>query len=230
MMCVLREDVWLAQQLGTSVFELFDCSTRTLVPYECESAFCYVRVPVHRIDVLHNLCEQGFYFVETTLTLERTIQPQSFSSAIREARFEDKDAVMELARNAFRFTRFHVDDNIPTDLANAIQAEWAGNFFSGERGDMILVAEEEGSIVGFHLACIRDDAQTLLIDLIAVSSGAQGKGFGRALIDMAQEKAQCAKVRTGTQLVNVESLAFYQNIGFKLVQSAYTLHRHPATV
>lgn len=225
-----RDDIWLAQHLGVRSVELYPEALQSPfeLPFEVQNAFVYARVPLSRLDILYALNLLGFVLVDTSITLERHVKSREVGNpAIRYARPQDRELVVELARYCFSYTRFHQDHRISRTTADTIQAAWADNFFLGNRGDLMLIAEDSYGIQGFLLALVPSQ-EKLIIDLIGVSKNAQGKGLGRALIDSAQTETGCALVQAGSQLVNMQALAFYQRMGFHLVKAVYTLHRHPS--
>ena len=145
---------------------------------------------------------------------------------MRSASAEDRGAVESIAREGFASTRFHLDPSFPQTFANEIKAQWAGNFFSGQRGDAMLVAEaSDGAIAGFLQLLVR--GPDLVIDLIAVSEKWRGKGVGGAMIEAAEAQfEQCSQYLVGTQLANAPSLRLYQSCGFSLKSGAYVFHFH----
>lgn len=227
-----REDLWLSARMGRPVLQLCGADTENTPPQltpQAQGAFSYARVPVHRVAMLHTLTKLGFTLVDTAITLEcntfsTTASEHDFS--IRHARQEDKETVSSLARTNYHLTRFHQDSVIPRKLADAIQSDWAANFFNGGRGDFMLVGEKDGMVQGFLLA-LTPDVHTLVVDLIAVAARAQGQGLGRALMNAAHEHSLRPTVRAGTQLANKAALAFYQCAGLHVCHAAHTVHRHP---
>src|SRR5262249_55999007 len=68
-------------------------------------------------------------------------------------------------------------------VANKVKAGWASNFFAGQRGDGMVVAERDGVVAGFLQLLWA--GRVLVIDLIAVSPQAARQGHGRAMIAFA---------------------------------------------
>lgn len=238
-----REDAWLAERLGLPALEL--CAPHEVIPPPALSAvarraFVYARVPVLQVQNVAALTAQGFLLVDTAITLERQAHPCSAVKnthfSVRHALSEDAEAVTTIARHAYHLTRFHQDPYIAKAVADDIQACWAANFFCGNRGDFLLVAHCGREIIGFLLA-LTPPSGSLVIDLIAVAPHGQGKGVGKALISAAEQHCQATTMRpgttcvlttrTGTQLANAASMAFYQRLGFVVCHAAHTLHRHP---
>jgi ribosomal protein S18 acetylase RimI-like enzyme len=145
---------------------------------------------------------------------------------------EHREPVVEIASASFRYSRFHLDPEVPQELANRIKADWISSYFAGTRGEHLLVALADGHPAGF-LAVIggEEDGRTLrTIDLIAVAPSAQGRGLARALTAafVAESAVVADEVRVGTQAANVPATRLYESLGFALVRAQYVLHRHVA--
>ncbi len=165
----LEPDLWLTGIIERPVFS-YDPSfsgrheaLRSLP----KGAFVYAKVPVDDSQLVQSVESYGFHLVDTNIILEKK-SPEPWSkcgwSSIAPAKPGDRDKVTELARRCFKFSRFHLDPMIPREVADTIKAAWAGNFFSGERGELMLVARRETEVVGF-LQCLVTDKE-LTVDLL----------------------------------------------------------------
>ncbi|SRR5258708_7967619 len=79
----------------------------------------------------------------------------------------------------------------------------------------VHVLEEDGEILG--LVVLIPEPRTMLLDNVAVSPRAQGRGFGVRLIAFAEESARAAgfpAIRLYTQDIMTENLALYSRLGF----------------
>ena len=190
--------------------------------------FTYARVPTHdmRTSQLLECC--GFHIVDTGITLEvhGLTDSHGGQGGVRLARAEDQAAVEEIARRSVKYSRFHLDPNIPQKLANEIKVQWAGNYFRGQRGDYMVVAERAGKVVGF-LELLEEPGEVLVIDLIALVQNHRRQGLAEEMIRFAS--FACIRprvVRAGTQVANAVSLRLYQKIGFQIVSSSFIFHHH----
>jgi ribosomal protein S18 acetylase RimI-like enzyme len=81
--------------------------------------------------------------------------------------------------------------------------------------ERVHVLEDAGEIVG--LVVLIPERQAMLLDNVAVSPRAQGRGFGARLIAFAEESARAAGfavIRLYTQDIMTENLALYSRLGF----------------
>jgi ribosomal protein S18 acetylase RimI-like enzyme len=79
----------------------------------------------------------------------------------------------------------------------------------------VHVLEHDREIVG--LVVLIPEQRTMLLDNVAVSPRAQGRGFGVRLIAFAEERARAAGfavIRLYTQDIMTENLALYSRLGF----------------
>jgi len=143
-------------------------------------------------------------------------------SRLREARASDRKHVKQIAKSAFRFSRFHADPKFGSALASRIKAAWAANYFLGQRGHRMLVAEEQGCLAGFILLMERPEVTA--VDLIAVDPAFQGKGLGAALLLAAETKGR--RMTAGTQNTNLPSCRMYEKCGYTAGPRELVFHLH----
>lgn len=225
-------DPWLDGYIGKPCWRAVDARRLPASPTSLSaSGFAYAKLPPDAIDALSHLVKQGFALVETSVTLAadslttRGVTPDA-GITIRDAIAEDHNGVCAVARQAFTLSRFHIDPAIPSATANAIKAGWAGNFFSGKRGDRMIVAAAAGHILGF-LQLLSPAPGAWIIDLIGVDQASRGRNIGAAMIGAISRAASDAMtVTVGTQLRNYRSLAFYQGMGFRITSTSHVLHVH----
>jgi ribosomal protein S18 acetylase RimI-like enzyme len=79
----------------------------------------------------------------------------------------------------------------------------------------VYVLDEAGDING--LVVVIPEARTMLLDNVAVSPEAQGKGYGRWLIAFAEEEARCRgfeTIRLYTNTAMTENISLYERLGY----------------
>jgi ribosomal protein S18 acetylase RimI-like enzyme len=231
---VLKPDRWLGTLLARPAFNVvsFDDQEALRAALPPTPALVTAKISARDTAVSIRLQELGFRVIDTALTFETAkIRESEDEVSVRFARAEDLAAVEAIARNSFRFTRFHLDPSIAVETANSIQAAWAANYFNGQRGDGMIVAELDGAVVGFLLAVMNDE--WLTIDLIAVDAGAVRRGMGAAMIHFAAKHGVGAAAPSGfrvaTQAANAPSCRLYENVGFRFHGASIVLHHHGLT-
>ena len=94
------------------------------LPFETKPIFIYTKIPVATgyLKLVKCLERLGFHLVDTNIAFRKPIlrNPKGFynNCQMRFAHQEDKEQVAELARNNFTYSRFHLDDEIPSSTAN----------------------------------------------------------------------------------------------------------------
>lgn len=146
---------------------------------------------------------------------------------VRRASERDLDDVAELMIRFYRFNEefdpaWTLGEEDP-DKVKGILAEYM------ERGDLILVAEVEGRVVGFLRAGIVENkllerSRIGLLRELYVKPEYRRRGIARKLIEEASEELK----RRGAQLIaaefpglNVVAEDFYRKLGFRLYTSVF---------
>ncbi|WP_133789986.1 GNAT family N-acetyltransferase [Kribbella sp. VKM Ac-2571] len=84
----------------------------------------------------------------------------------------------------------------------------------------ILVADDEGEVVG-HLQLVETaEASTLELKSLAVVDGRRGTGIGRALVEEAIEACRAhgaTRLVVATAAADIDNLRFYQRRGFRML-------------
>jgi len=79
----------------------------------------------------------------------------------------------------------------------------------------VYVLETEGTVQG--ILVLIPEINTMLLDNVAVASSAQGLGFGRALLEFAEQAARHAgfhSIRLYTNEAMTENIALYSRLGY----------------
>lgn len=189
----------------------------------------FVQAKIGAADVGRRVVLQDLGFCLVDMSLVFSGRPTSaggrWDGAVRPALDRDLEAVRILARKSFVYSRFYQDPLIPDATAGIIKADWAGNFFAGQRGDAMLVAETGDEVAGFLL--LLQGKQALTVDLIAVDGRFRRRGAAGALVAGAMaEHGQGLDLTAGTQAANADSLAFYQSLGLRVVACGNVFHLH----
>ena len=215
----MLEDAWLAEQLQCPVFTLEDGEHQM----DAGPGFYQAKVDCSAVARVGALEDAGMRVVDVNVTLRRPAgPPDTPAGGVRDARDGDRDAVLEIAERDFAVSRFHLDPHIPDARARAIKRAWVDNFFQGARGDRLLVHGSGPD--GFNL--VLDGPEARVVDVIAVSATARGRGAGTALLGALFAMEPSRDVLVGTQASNTGSLRLYERLGFGVEASRYVLHGH----
>jgi GNAT superfamily N-acetyltransferase len=196
-----------------------------------QRCFAYARVPTANIAKVKLLENFGFGVVDTAVQLGcrkndwRPLETIPLEYKVRFAQAHDRENVEKIASESFIYSRFHLDPEIPNSVADEFKRRWAGNFFTGERGDAMVIAADRKGVAGFLQLINR--GETLIIDLIAIAKSHQRKGIATSMIGFAWSQFGVANnLLVGTQIANVPSVRAYQKMGFLMSDSSYVVHYH----
>lgn len=201
-----------------------------------------LRLSENELAALHVAEAVGFRVIESYLTFRREVDTElpAQDLRVRPARSDDVEIVADLAGRCLQSYRFFVDPLIPETRARHSRREWVRNAFAG-RAEAIYVAERSGSIAGFVLLKSKSGVTGLkalpakenrdkigVIDLIAVDSKYEGLGIGKGLVTQAirHYHGTASAVEVGTQGKNTRAIGLYTRMGFFLVGSEFSLHKH----
>jgi GNAT superfamily N-acetyltransferase len=201
--------------------------------YNFRGSFFYTKVDCSNVSRLRVFENSGFKIIEENITLGKKGGDSNLHEPfrrrqqykIRWAQDDDRNFVEDIAKKNFSHDRFHQDPKIDNSLADEIKRQWAGNFFSGKRGDAMIVATVNNRPVAFLLLLLAKKLS--VIDLIAVSKEHRKKGLSKQMIGYAlQNLSDRNRWTVGTQSTNVPSVKLYESMGFQIIDSQYVLHRH----
>lgn len=228
----ISEDSWLSERFGYPVFTVRGPNGLADHAAAQQRATYQARVGVADLRGVARLESAGMRVVNvtSTLTADPAVPLPGTGGEVREAEPERDQALLDVAQRSFRYTRFHLDPDVPREVADRIKRDWVWSYLNGRRGDELLVALRNGEPVGFLCGMPREERGLRLrvIDLIGVAPEAQGTGAGRALVHAFHKRAagRCDAVEVGTQMANTPATAFYERLGYVATRAAYDLHMH----
>ncbi|HHY37756.1 MAG TPA: GNAT family N-acetyltransferase, partial [Clostridia bacterium] len=175
-------------------------------------------------------------FFDVSVHTSELASSGSLEVTIRSFEPSDLARLQHIAKFAFRHDHFHSDPRIPPKVADEVYVTWVKNSCQG-RADAVLVAEEPGNLDGVSgfITCRLDRAVLNvagiphgIIELVAVSPEAQGRGIGVALVLGSLEwfaRHGFRSVEVGTQSRNTQAMRLYHRCGFKCVAFSHTFHK-----
>ena len=195
--------------------------------------FLSVRLSEEAIAALHAVEAVGFRIIESFLTFGRQTDDEIPVNGepdchIRLAQPEEMETVAAIAHRAFESFRLRVDPQIPESRARHSRREWVHNGFKG-RAEAIYVAESENRLVGFALLRSKTGTEKIgEIELIAVDPAFHGRGIGKALVAEAirHYQGKTSEIQVGTQAKNLRAVGLYTRMGFSVIRSELSFHRH----
>jgi len=235
----ILNDKFLSEILNKDVFQVqlciednqsvnSDIDLNLLNSYLKQNVFIYIKVPSQHIQIVQLFEKVGFRIVDTNVSYEKKVKLSPIEPVNHNLRFsilKDKQQVCLIAKNNFIFSRFHQDRFFSKNISDNIKLKWTENFFLGNRGNSMIVAYNNDTIMGFLLLILKD--KVIIVDLIAVDSQFQKQGIGKNMIQYAENNLKDFElIKVGTQIINRPSISLYENMGFKITSASYVLHFH----
>ena len=229
---IFNEDKFTSEALDKKAFVL--SSIDKFVPNTMKSltdcAFVTAKVKTDDIAGIIKLEKAGFFLVDTNLRFEKNISdsPLTADPEVFAATETEREDIVKIAGDAFKFSRFFLDPFIPETNARASRSKWVDNYFTGFRGEQMLAVKANNCVAGFCQLLRRgDNNDEAIIDLIAVSSNFRGRGLASKLIqNISNFMPGINKIIVGTQAANIPAAKVYEKNGFRLASSTYIFHYH----
>jgi ribosomal protein S18 acetylase RimI-like enzyme len=125
--------------------------------------------------------------------------------------------IYDLAIQSGRYSRFNIDDNIPSESFKLLYRTWIENSMENRIADRVYVYLEENQARG--LITVRKDEQCGRIGIIAVDEEYRGKLIGTSLIQRVENfliSENILKLEVSTQERNQSACNFYKKNGFRI--------------
>lgn len=199
------------------------------------------RVLAADLSSIHALEQSGFALIDGIQTFTLSLedwepQQQTVPPGVRIGEFEpwQLDGVLEIARSAYRFDRFHADPALPPGAADRLHEDWLRNSCAGKAADLVMVASKERQVLGFvtvkfdtSMQC-SNGGRLATIVLVATAEAGRGQGIAKSttlgVLAMLRQKSTAA-VQVGTQLSNIGAGRLYEACGFRLGASTLTFRK-----
>ena len=213
---IVRLKTVLLDWMVINEVELLDCS-----------------VPADAFEWIARLGAMGFAFVDLSLLafareLDRLPEP---SVEVRLALDEDRDVLVRIAGQAFKFGRYHADPRFPKHLADERYRQWIIRGLKAQKvnpNELVLVTGEPGRPTGFIHAKIDQgvaDLRLAAVDPLASFMGALGPGlFAATLTELRDRGAR--RFKTRPLAANTLMLSLYSMLGFHFREPEVVLHLH----
>jgi len=203
--------------------------------YKKNIAFVSIRVNGDNLKVIHFLESNGFKYIEDVIwpVLDCRKVISKDIEGVRIAVADDLEKLKYIASN-FQYQRghFHCDEKFDKMLVNNLYAKWVESAF--ERGDPILVLEDENILRGYFVMMFDENLSSLLgykygrMRSLALDSEVRGKGLGKKLFTAAINwmKANGADfIDSGYSTKNHVSAKLHTLNNFYSVYEEITLHK-----
>lgn len=193
------------------------------------------------LSTIHSLQQAGFDLIDGIQTFGLCLTGKNHFFKPPDETFQvglfepwQLQGVLEIARSAYQFDRFHSDPALPKQLADRIHEEWLRNSCSGAAADAVFVVTTGRQVLGFVTLRLDRTMRELAgfrlatIVLVATASDWRGKGIGRMATQGALHWLSgqgIDHVQIGTQLSNTAAARLYEGCGFRLLAASLTFRK-----
>lgn len=131
--------------------------------------------------------------------------------------YDGCDKILDIAEDAFQYSRFFHDPKLPVRQARSIYKYWTAEGFHQENKYFALYCKAKEP-VGYVLFSFQKEEDYGCIELIAVERSQLGQGIGSALINATQiylKEQAISRLQVGTQAENQAAMRLYNGCGFQ---------------
>lgn len=201
------------------------------------------KVNTLQIPLLHAMHQNGFKTMSTHVryrfNLRKSIIPKlKYSCLLRKVKTDEDILIGKLAKSCFQnhFDRFHSDPHLKSEKSDLLYYTWAFNSCHGF-ADKVIVAEYGGQLAGFITLKYNQSLSDLLgLKIVETMLSAVDNKFRKHKIFTSMTHyslklyssnsgLSCHIMELGTQINNYPVQQAWSNLGFKVVDSNYNLHK-----
>jgi GNAT superfamily N-acetyltransferase len=178
---------------------------------------------------------EGFLLMDTLVyyRYDLTQSPLPGDNAkvpVRPMRPGEEERVRDVATESFRgyFGHYHADERLDRAKCDEVYVSWAyRSCVSREVADEVLVADLNGSIVGFATLRLNSAEEGEGV-LFGVAPSAQGQGVYRSFMIRGMQwclSNRAKRMVVSTQITNIAVQKVWTRLGFGPSYSYYTFHK-----
>lgn len=178
---------------------------------------------------------EGFALMDTLVYYVRNlvktpIPPDIGKIPVRPIRPGEEDDVKSVTAESFRgyFGHYHADERLDRTKCDEVYTSWAlRSCVSRDVADEVLVADLEGSIVGFATLRLNSPVEGEGV-LFGVAPSAQGRGLYRSFMIHGMEwclTKGATRMVVSTQINNIAVQKVWTRVGFEPSHAHYTFHK-----
>jgi len=178
---------------------------------------------------------EGFVLMDTLVYYERDLVKKAIPSdtgkiPVRPIRPGEEHEVKAVAAESFRgyFGHYHADERLDRTKCDEAYTSWAfQSCVSRDVADEVLVADLDGSIVGFASLRLNSQEEGEGV-LFGVAPSVQGQGIYRSLMIYGMEwclSKGAIRMVYSTQITNIAVQKVMTRVGFEHSYAYYTFHK-----
>jgi hypothetical protein len=185
------------------------------------------RLLAHQTRALHALLRRGLQLLDTSVELgarQPLVEaPAATGVVLRPPTAADREALAAIAAT-FVDNRFHRDERLPRERADAVYASWVRGAVERLRGELLL-AEVDGAVAGFTtFDAPSDELDAGTIGLVVIAPAHRGRRLLAPLVVAGASAAGGGAIVTSTQVTNASALRGFARVGMLPFAARHVLH------
>ncbi len=217
---------WDSQFFNKNIGEVFLQNSGELVFTESDFELIVVKQPN---EFLVEIEDYECTFQETKVLFEKKLSVQELGEfgTIKDTDSDPKNwkFFKELAYESGKHSRFLLDPNFGEAPFQNLYNEWIINSINKKFAEKIFYLANNEETIGF--VTVQKEGDKGKIGLIATNPKFQGKGFGKVLLQKAEEyciENGMTTMQIPTQAENIQACQFYQNRGYVIAETLIIKH------
>ncbi len=173
-------------------------------------------------DTVSLLQQNGFDFVDIRLTLVGNVNSMPKYTPVDDIQFRlgdagDISALLPIAASSYRQSRFYVDRRFGSEKASEMYEIWLRKCLTPDRAQAVVVAELQGSPIGYVTCRVDSATGEGGIGLVGVAESGRGLGVATGMTHYAirwMREQDASRISVVTQGRNVPAQRLFQRCGF----------------
>lgn len=185
------------------------------------------------METIQIAAQYDFKLVDVQVTLQNqhtqggVSTKKHWEGIIRPGNPDDSENLVGIASSSYTLSRFYYDRCFPVESSQALYETWIRESCRGY-ADVVLVAEADGSALGYITCHLRDSENEARIGLLGIDQGVHGQGIGSSLVLSALDWFSAHgedRVNVVTQGRNIAAQRLYQRCGFLTLSTRLWYHK-----
>ena len=218
---------WEVEAVRVQISDASELAAAELRCRELGACWASMSVPGADLTLLSEAVRSGYDVVDVRFTMKVEVATMESTAPWQPAEANESEAIISIARDAFRNSRFFTDPHLPNERCQDFYGTWARNSMTGQLADVVLLEREREHITGFVTVRLGDDGNASL-PLVATSPQHQGRGVASRMLEQAiswTASNGAVRLEVVTQLSNTAAIRTYESAGFRFAQADVWLHR-----
>lgn len=205
-----------------------------------KNSYVVIKVPIANLELVHNLEEIGFRFMETQFEMQKNIKKYETPNLIKrlnstvttiiEKRNKEnwEKIIQKMSQDMYSTDRIYLDPKLPQETSQKRYSNWILDLVENQNSQLQAYYKED-NLIGFGVATLESNTKTVNDLLKGVLKEYQDCGYGYLIFDASCKKFQelgYEKIITHISSNNMPIIKLYQTFDYKITKVNYVLRRY----